>query len=184
MNEQTSGRELLTVVELDQDSCSLTYGEGACTAALGVTSDRKCFNTRATCQDPEHYDRTIKTIRFCKIGQVLPNVPCFPLLSKTSIAPTEINPGGSGRSSGPLGKRARVTLDFIDAPSSDIGIDPYVTEREYDPLGRGTFWSKWLSRNPFYNNRAIRVLEGYVGQGISMPCWRGSGAERRVNRGQ
>lgn len=166
MDERTSGRELLTIVELDQDTCTLVYGVAPCTAALDVTGDTKCFNTRATCQDPEHYTRAVKTVRFCKVGQILPDVPCFPLLAKTSTAPTEINPGGSGNSSGPLGKRARVTLDFIDAPSSDIGLDPYLDDRDYNPLERGTFWSKWLARNPYYNNRAIRVLEGYVGQDL------------------
>lgn len=166
MDEHTFGREPVTIVEIDQDVCTLTYGEAPCTAALDVTGDFKCFNTRATCQDPENYTRGVKTVRFCRAGQTLPDVPCIPMISSVTTAPTEINPGGT-RDTGALGRRARVTVTFRDAPHSDIGQDPYVAEREYDPMERGTFWTKWLARNPYYNNRVLRVREGYVGQDLA-----------------
>jgi hypothetical protein len=164
--EKQMGRELRTIVEIEQDFCQLAYGVAPCAAALGVTGDRKCFNTRATCQDPDHYTPGKLTVRFCKPSQTLPSVPAIPLVVDVTTAPTEINPGGAGSDSGPLGKRARVTVTFQDAPHSDIGVDPYVAERGYRPMERGTFWSKWLARNPYYNNRVIRIREGYVGQGL------------------
>src|SRR5690606_33766752 len=117
--------------------------------------------------DPEHYAPSAKTLRFCKPQQALPDYPVIPLLRDAKTAPTEINPGGGGRDSGAMGKRARVTVTFDDAPHSDIGVDPYVSEREYVAMERGTFWSKWLARNPYYNGRVLRVREGYVGQPLA-----------------
>jgi len=164
--EKEVGRELRTIVEIEQDFCQLAYGVAPCAAALGVTGDRKCFNTLATCQDPEHYTPGKLVVRFCKPTQTLPSVPAIPLVVDVTTAPTEINPGGAGGNSGALGKRARVTVTFQDAPHSDIGVDPYVAERGYDAMERGTFWSKWLARNPYYNGRVLRIREGYVGQDL------------------
>lgn len=164
MNEKTVGRELQTVVELEQDFCQNTYGQSPCAAAIGVTGERKCFNTLATCQDPANYSPQPLVLRFCKPGERLPDVYCIPSVQSVSTAPTEINPGGGSQNSGPLGKRASVRVSFNDHPHSDNLVDPYVRERGYDPLDRGTFWSKWLARNPYYNNRVLRVREGYVGQ--------------------
>lgn len=50
------GREAITLVEIDQPLCRNVYGVAPCAAALGTTGTRKCFNTRVTCQDPDHYD--------------------------------------------------------------------------------------------------------------------------------
>lgn len=167
MNETKVGRELQTIVEIEQDFCSLRYGVAPCQAALGITGDRKCFNTRATCQDPERYAPQPLTLRFCKPGERLPDVYCIPSVASVSTAPTEINPGGGNKNSGPLGKRASIRISLRDHPHSDNVVDPYVSERGYDPLERGTFWSKWLARNPYYNNRVLRVREGYLGQALT-----------------
>ena len=43
----------LSYVELDLPRCANTYGVTPCTAAL--TGDDKCFNSRASCQDLEHF---------------------------------------------------------------------------------------------------------------------------------
>ncbi|MEE8543234.1 MAG: hypothetical protein V3S94_05190, partial [Gammaproteobacteria bacterium] len=48
--------EPIVVIELEQDQCRLLYGVSPCTAALGTTGTRKCYNTRSTCQDRENYD--------------------------------------------------------------------------------------------------------------------------------
>ena len=166
MNEATVGRELQTVVEIDQDFCEHRYGESPCTAEIGVTGERKCFNTRATCQDPENYSPQPLVLRFCKPGERLPDVYCIPSVHSVSTAPTEVNPGGGSKNSGPLGKRASIRVSFKDHPHSDNVVDPYVSERDYNPVERGTFWSKWLARNPYYNNRVLRVREGYAGQAL------------------
>src|SRR5690606_41228699 len=59
-----SGRKPVTIVELDQDFCSLRYGVGACPAVLGEDSERKCFNTLRSCAVPAAYTRSTLTLRF------------------------------------------------------------------------------------------------------------------------
>ena len=46
----------------------------------------------------------------------------------------------------------------------DIRIDPYVIERTYIPINRGTYFGKLKARNPFYNGRIMRVYSGYLEQ--------------------
>lgn len=157
-------RQLRTIVEMEYEKCALDYGVAPCRAKLGETGEYKCFNTLGSCQDPSRFDPMTKVIRFSKPEESLPDFPVIPMVLDVSTAPTELNPGGGRRDSGPLGKRASVAITMQDAPHSDLGVDPYLAERDYDPLERGTFWAKWLARNPYYNNRKIRVYEGYADQ--------------------
>lgn len=176
MDERTPGREPIILVELEQDQCTRTYGQSPCQALLGSTGQHKCFNTRRTCQDPENYDRGSITITFAEPRVNLPrDRNILPLLVSVSTNPTKLNVGGADPHSEPLGQRASVDILFSDAPYSDLLTDPYRDERisgdaqtgpGYDPLDRGTFWSKWLARNPFYQNRRVRIREGYVGQPV------------------
>jgi DNA-binding beta-propeller fold protein YncE len=66
-----------------------------------------------------------------------------------------------------IGVRAKATVSLKDHPHHDRGIDPYARERSYDPYERSTFWRKLLARNPYYQGRAARIREGYVGQTLS-----------------
>ena len=168
VTENTVGREPITIVEIDQDFCNLDYGVLPCTAALGVTGQIKCFNTLATCQDQQNFNKGVLTLRFCTMtSSLFTEALVVPTVKSVSTRPTEINIGGANRSVKPLGKRATVDIVIKDMPSDDKKVDKYVTERNYNPLERGTFWSKWIKRNPFYQNRPIRVLEGYVGQTLA-----------------
>lgn len=164
MSNRNVGRELRALVQIEQDECQLDYGVLPCRASIGGTGEAKCFKTMATCQDPEHYDVGKKSLWFCKPEERLPDFPVIPMVVSVSTSPTVLNPGGGSKSSGPLGKRASVVVTFQDAPHSDIGTDPYVDERTYRPIDRGTFWAKWLARNLYYNNRVLRVYEGYADQ--------------------
>lgn len=167
----TIGREPLTIVEIDQDLCENVYGVAPCTAAVGVTGDEKCFNCLSSCQDEDNYALGDPlTLRFSTsmentglrgVATLIPS-----LISVSSVS-TRINIGGSDPEASPLGQRAQITATFRDHPSDDRLTDPYVTERDYDPLERGTFWSKWLARNPYHQGRAIRVRQGYVGQPLA-----------------
>jgi hypothetical protein len=160
LSETTSGRKPITIVQIDQDFCTRTYGVAPCTAS---NPQNKCFNTRATCQDPANYEKGVLTLTFAEPSTDLPkDLNIIPSLGGTSTAPTRINPTNADRNSAPLGQRAALTVSFNDHPSSDNQVDPYVSGRNYDPFKRGTFWSKWLVRNPFYQNRPIRIYEGYV----------------------
>lgn len=164
----TIGREPFIVVELDQDTCLNTYGVAPCEAAVGVTGDQKCFNSRVTCQDSDNYNKGALTLRFCKAVANAPrDAILFPSLLGVSSVPAELNVGGGDSSSNPLGTRASVTITLTDHPYHDRVVDRYWSEREYNAMEGGTFWSKWLARNPYYQGRAIRVLYGYVGQPLA-----------------
>jgi hypothetical protein len=148
------GRSPCTVVEIDLDFCSRTYGVAPCTA----TAADKCYNTFKTCRDKPNFGRTSKTYRFSDL--VLdPYHEAFPSLNKVSSSPTRIDPAKG------LGVRASVTIQITDHTHSDSGIDPYVTSRAYTPLKQGTFWGRLLARNRYYLGRPIRIKRGYLVDG-------------------
>lgn len=164
MNEFTVGRTPLTLVQIDQDFCNLSYGVGACTAN---NPSNKCFNTYATCQVQGVYDRGVKTLTFGKPESDLPrNMNILPMLTSVTTAATKINPTNGNSNISPLGQRAVATITLLDAPYTDMLTDPYRSGRSYIPIQNGTFWSKWLVRNPYYQNRPIRIYEGYLGQSL------------------
>lgn len=170
-------REPIQIVEIEQPLCALTYSESPCTAELDVTGTRKCYNTAQTCQDRANYDPSdLITWRLSRAMVDLPNrlfeagsgrtvkTNPIPSLRSVSTSPTEINIAAGSSDSAPMGRRASVTVQLTDAPYSDQFADPYLADRSFDPLDQGTFWSKWLARNPFYSNYVLRVLDGYIGQ--------------------
>lgn len=164
----TIGREPFTIVEIDQDQCTLVYGVAPCEAELGVTGTIKCFNTLISCQDEPHYTKGTLTLRFCRPSSDLPrDINLFPTLTAVSSTPTEINVGGGDSNTSPLGLRSGVTINLSDHPYHDRLVDKYWSERDYDAFTRGTFWAKWLARNPYYVGRNIRVLDGYIGQALA-----------------
>lgn len=83
-----AGRKPCTIVELELDRCNLTYGTAPCTAAIGVTGERKCFNTRATCQDADNYDITAGA------AAALLSDPFTSLTGWTSLAGSPVMAGG------------------------------------------------------------------------------------------
>jgi hypothetical protein len=168
VSETQSGREPIQIIEIDQDFCDNTYGTAPCTAAVGVTGTDRCFNTRKTCQDSTNYADSPLTLRFVKPMTNLPaDEYLIPSLVSVNTSPTVINAGGGGRDSKPLGVRATLTATFTDHPHNDRVVDKYRTQRSYIDSDRSTFWAKWLARNPYYQNRTIRVLDGYVGQSLA-----------------
>ena len=148
----------VTFVEIDVDHCQLVYGESPCTAALGVTGDRKCYNTRKSCQDPQNYDPEPRTIRFSVASNfVVDGVPAIPSVVSVDHTPAVIRLGED------IGERASVRVTFVDHPDSDIGQDPYIAERPNPP---GTFWGRFRERHRFILGRPLRWIEGRVGQSI------------------
>lgn len=150
------GRRPITVVELDLDFCSRTYGVAPCTASVGLTGVQKCFNTYSTCQDTANYGRTTKTYKFTSQTSFLPigeNV--FPCITSVDLAPVQIDPKGFSVS-------GSITVELQDFPHHDRGIDPYVADRTYTPSQSGTFFGKLRGRNPYLENRVMRIKEAYV----------------------
>ena len=91
----------------------------------------------------------------------------IPSLNSVSTTPTRINLSGSDPDSTGLGNRAKTTFQFQDHPHTDRVVDPYLSARDYNPLDRGSFWSKWFVRNRFRYNLPTVVYEGYAGQSLS-----------------
>jgi hypothetical protein len=156
----------LIYIEIDINFCELTYGQAPCTAALGVTGETKCFNTRnrsADCQDPTNFTSGTKTVRFGlrDCGYLPPEIPCVPLLKSASVRNAVLKPGES------IGERATVTASFYNGRSGDALLDPYVADRDYNPFEQGTFWGKWRARNTYLESRPIRIIQGYRGQTLA-----------------
>lgn len=127
----------------------------------------QCFNTVQSTQDPTNYAAGTKTYRFCTdrnplplgLGELLgtddPDViPC--LDGEPSISPVTVDPSGG------LSVRISGMARFIDFPHSDLNIDKNLSTRSYNPIDKGTFWTKLRSRNPNYQFKPIRVLSGYI----------------------
>lgn len=180
------GKETLTLFEIDQPLCPLVYSEAPCAASLGTTGDKKCFNTRATCQDTDNY-RTVAgspdvdnflVLRFSRNQQgLMAYGPFIPSLEEITTTPGSLNLAAMDRDSAAMGNREVLTVVFNDHKHSDNLVDPYRLERNietgspsitvYDPYESGTFWGKWLARNPFKSAYRCRIYEGFVGDAIA-----------------
>jgi len=91
----------------------------------------------------------------------------IPALAGYSTAPTVLNVASGSRDKGPLGYRAVCNVQVKDFPWNDIGTDPYVSTRSYVPERQGSFWTKWLARNPYHVGYTLNIYEGEIGQPLS-----------------
>jgi hypothetical protein len=151
-------REPVAIVEIDFRACSLVHGVGAC--ASTATGDNKCYNSYSTCRDRANFAATTKTLRFSNIRiddlQGDTEAPTFPTLTGLNLSPTVLTPAEG------LGIRATCSITLTDHPFTDVGIDPYLSDRTFDPMDRGSFWSKMVTRWPFYTDNVVRVKTGYL----------------------
>lgn len=169
--EKTPGREPVQIVEIVQPYCANTFGNSPCTAAVNDAS-QKCFNTRGTCLDPDNFDSSTSLSLYFSKGNVADRGVdgvnyLFPSLISVSTVPTRINLSGANPDAKGLGNRATCRVVFQDHPHTDRVVDPYLNDRSYDPLQRGSFWTKWLARNVHRYNVFLRVYEGYAGQTLN-----------------
>lgn len=154
----------LTYIEIDLDFCDLEYGVLPCTAAVGVTGERKCFNTIATCQDRANFTNEPVTFRFAIPCDYLPKeIDCFPSIQTVDFQPATVSLGEN------LGQRATLTVTLLDHKHNDRGpgFDKYVTERPYNPWEQGTFFGKFRARQPYLRGRPIRLIRGLLGQALA-----------------
>jgi len=155
--------ERVTYIEVDLKRCLNVYGVAACTAALGVTGSKKCFNTLKTCQDRANYSQEIETIRFSKASNLADvNILSVPNISTINYTPARLNLGES------IGVRATVAVSFSDHayPDTGPGGDRYLNDRNYDPFTRGTFWGKFKARHPFLKGQPLRLIQGNTSESI------------------
>jgi len=159
VQKKTMGKEFVVIVELHIDTCSQVYGTAPCTAAVPTTGAQKCFNTLKTCQDLTNYTLTTRVYRFATTYvqgiQAAGDSPTFPTVRSVDTAPTKLSPGKG------LGIRSSVVVQLDDHPWTDVGVDPYFRDRAYVADNQGSFWGKFLARNPNYEGRRIDILTGY-----------------------
>jgi hypothetical protein len=125
-------------------------GPGEYCTATGT----KCYNTYATCRDKANFSRTTKELKFTPADCPVPfRTGERPYIEKIAWFPTEIKHDN-------LTTKARVKITMLDEADTDIGIDPYVSDRS---SVQGTFWKKLLARSPNYKGRKIQIYEGFDG---------------------
>ena len=154
-------RKAQRVIKIKARVCSLTNGVAPCAAV------QTCWNTRFTCRDLKNYDETTQDLWFVEPSETLPELPglVFPVLQSVSTRATELNPGARFANVSALGKRAEITVTVADFIHHDRGIDPYYAEREKPPAG--TFWARWLARNPLYSGTTVElytIVDGTLSQ--------------------
>ena len=173
--KKKSGRTPIYIVDIVLDRCTRTYGVAPCTAS--GPAEGKCVNSLGTCQDPDNYEEGTFTLRFASTridAFDVPNsdfnddfsddfgpppistTPALPTLMAVKTQPTRLTPGLG------LGWRSVVNITITDAPYTDVGLDPYVNERGFSWLTRGTFWQRFLVRYPYYENSILRIYTGYA----------------------
>ena len=72
MSDAPVGREPIQIVEILQPFCENVFGVSPCTAT--GTADTKCYNTRATCQDPSNFALGAPLSLFFTKAQMLPTL--------------------------------------------------------------------------------------------------------------
>lgn len=160
----TNGTDFQTAAETITNNTatgSATKNGNAPTLITG--GDDKCFNTFESTQDASNYTKTTKTYRFCESRSPHPiGLDAIPNILSVSLAPSVIDVGGG------LGVRARADIQFNDLPHGDsqFDIDKYLADRTYIASERGTFFTKLRARNPNYQFREMRVLSGYLVDGV------------------
>lgn len=144
-----SGKLPFNFVELEIARCIRTYGTAPCTAVLGTTGTAKCLNGWETCQDRANYSAASFWVRLSDAVADLPQqftfaddgLPFFlPMLRGTDHQPGLPNPGET------MGMRTRFTAQLLDSPHHDVGLDKYVTERNFeDSISKGFESDTWAA---------------------------------------
>ena len=140
-----------TVVELDVDKCTLTFGVAPCTA----TGSPKCYNSFRTCRAKAAFTKGSQTIQFTSAGAPIPvGQPLRPYVSSVEIAATELDVAKG------LAARASSTVKMMDETDSDLAMDPYVSTRATP--AKGTFWLRLLARNHNIVGRPARIDRAFI----------------------
>lgn len=173
-----AARDIVQTVELDMDFCTRTFGVGACNATMSAVNPRKCHNTFSTCSyRPGYLDEPL-TLKFIEASYPVSGDNYFPCVKSISGYDQEVNIAGFNPNLGGLGRRAQISIKMADFPYSDVLTDKYWRERRtgeahidepgYNPIDRGSFWSKFKARTPNFSGRGLRVRNAYYNAGGSL----------------
>lgn len=148
----------VTTFEIDLPRCSLTYGGSPCSAAVGVTGERKCFQSPWTCQDLNSFSPQVQTVRFTVATEGLhqaEDTEALPFLKRVRVDPQRIKAGED------LGKRERVTITLQNGRYGDTIFDKYLEERDYIAYERGTWAGRFVARYRNIKGYPCRIVRGY-----------------------
>ena len=136
------------LVILTLDFCENTFGSSPCTAT-GIP----CYNTYPTCRDRLNYVRGTKDYMYTSLNAPLPFPGPRRHISGIDFFPTEIKTS--------LTVNNRIKIRMLDELCGDIGIDPYVADRD---SVQGTHWKKLIARNGGnYKGRPCKAYHGFIG---------------------
>lgn len=165
-------RNIVQIVEIDIDFCTLTWGDSPCTAALSASYPHKCFNSFQTCAVRSVFNKGVKTLRFVQPTFPIKDGNYIPALVSVTGREQQVNIAGYAKEASGIGIRASVDVVFNDFPYNDVLTDKYWQERQtgaaqldvigYKPESFGTFWGKFKSRNPNYVDRPLRVIQAHL----------------------
>lgn len=174
---EISGRQPITIVELEQKRCGLRFGSAPC-AAVGTP---KCYHTYSTCLDRPNYTPT-GSIKWRFVGDRAEtfivgdftdpdNVEThvIPCLVSVSTSESKINPGAILDGKSPFGVTAKVSVSMTDIPWDDHVGDFYLADRPGVVAGRvlpvrAGFWALFNARNELSGDVFLRIYDGYIGQ--------------------
>lgn len=145
--DQSISRTPVTIVKIYLDFCENQFGSSPCEA-----TGTPCYNTFPTCRDRLNFSKTIKPYIFSSADTPLPFTGPRPYVLDVNYIPTEIKDNFT------ISGRVNITLS--DEPDSDVGLDPYISERSSI---QGTFWKKLIARNKNYKGRLVEIYEGFLG---------------------
>jgi hypothetical protein len=146
------GRMPIYILEVELTYCDNTYGVSPCTAA--GASGSECYNCFGTCQDTANFTETTKTYKFSSTR--IENGLTFPTILGVSTAPTTLTPAKG------IGMRSSCSVQLQDHTWTDVGVDPYVSTRAYNPDNQGSFWGRLLARDPYTEGRKMTLKTGYL----------------------
>jgi len=182
------------------DYCANTYGVSPC----GATASQKCYNTYPTCRSRADFSKVAtlqdetgvniyaetgvaiqcesrssgsKIYEFTSNSAPLPfRQGERPYIRSITYLPTEIKDN--------LTINSRMKVEMGDEPDSDVGIDPYLSERS---SVQGTFWKKLLARNMNFKGRICEMYDGFYGMTAAefmsdAPSFRGALEEITLGR--
>ena len=143
----------LTVIKMDY--CANVFGEAPCTA-----TGTRCYNTYKTCKDKPNFVKTTRDYDF--VNNDAPRNATFMELNAKPYEKSIEFVGTELREDKTI--PARATFVFMDEPDTDQGTDPYLYTRVSSPLDvPGTYWKKWIERNPYYKGRILEHYNGFDG---------------------
>lgn len=148
--QRIAPRTPMSLVVLEMDFCSRTFGVPPCLAA-----GEPCYSTYPTCKYKAAYVNVGRLYKFTTADAPASLDGARPYVKSVRLLPTEIRDRYT--------VAGRVTVEMYDEPDGDVGVDPYVTSRAAFPRIPGTYWRKWLVRNVNYKGRRIKVYEGLAG---------------------